>query len=67
MGFDELIRSGMTVLEIKTNYPDTAAVFAKLKFPDSFDECSVEAACRKLALDAHDVVDQLNRAAFHLA
>lgn len=67
MLFDDLIRAGMTVLEIKTNYPDTIAVFEKLGFADSFDDCPVEAVCRKLALDPRDVVEQLNRAAFHLA
>lgn len=65
--FDELIRAGMTVREVKVNYPDTVAVFERLGFRESCDDCSIESVCRKHGLCSQDVVDELNRVAFKLA
>lgn len=67
MRFDEMIRAGMTVREIRNNYPDTAEVFRELDFRESCDDCSIEAVCRKYGLRSQDVVDKLNRVAFRLA
>jgi hypothetical protein len=65
--FDELIRAGMTVREVKVNYPDTIAVFERLGFREPCDDCSIESVCRKHGLSSQDVVAELNRVAFHLA
>jgi len=67
MRFDELIRAGMTVREVKVNHPDTVEVFEKLGFRDSCDDCSIESVCRKMGLASQEVVDRLTRAAFRLA
>ena len=64
MRFDQLIRSGMTVREVRTRFPQTAPVFENLDFRESCDDCSIEVVARKYGLSTRDVVDALNQAAF---
>jgi len=67
MRFDELIRAGMTIREVKLDYPDTIAVFERLGFRETCDDCSIESVCRKYGIPSEDVVAELNRVAFKLA
>jgi hypothetical protein len=62
MRFDEMIRPGMTIREVKTRYPGTVEIFDSLGFRESCDDCSIESVCRKYGLISQDVVQRLNRA-----
>jgi hypothetical protein len=64
MRFDQLIRPGMTVRDVKVQHPDTINVFESLRFRESCDDCSIEVVCRKYGLDTREIVDALNQAAF---
>jgi hypothetical protein len=64
MRFDQLIRSGMTVREVRTRFPQTAPGFENFGFRESCDDCSIEVVARKYGLSARKVVDALNEAAF---
>jgi hypothetical protein len=63
MRFDELIRGGMLVRDVKVAHPATRSVFEDLGFRDSCDDCSIDTVCRKYGLDARDVVQKLNEVA----
>lgn len=67
MRFDELIRSGMMVRDVKVRHPATAAVFERLGFRASCDDCSIEQVARKYGLRPDDIVTALNEAAFGIA
>jgi hypothetical protein len=62
--FDNMIRAGMTMREIRLRFPGTAAVFEEYGFRDSCDDCSIEAISRKYGLNSQDIVAKLNAAAF---
>ena len=62
MRFDELIRPGMTIREVKTTFPSTVEIFESLGFRESCDDCSIESVCRKYGLISQEVVQRLNRA-----
>ncbi len=62
MRFDEMVRAGMMVRDIKVKYPATVPVFEKLGFRESCDDCSVEQVSRKYGLNSGDVVAELNQA-----
>jgi hypothetical protein len=64
MRFDDLIRAGMTVREIRTRYPQTVPVLDNFGFRESCDDCSLEVVARKYGLSSRDIVDALNAAAF---
>ena len=64
MRFDEMIRAGMTVREVKVRYPQTVTVFDGLGFRESCDDCSIEQVARKYGLHAGQIVEWLNEAAF---
>lgn len=64
MRFDQLIRSSMTVRDVRVRFPQTADVFENLGFRASCDDCSIEVVARKYGLSTRDVVDALNEAAF---
>ena len=61
MRFDEIVRAGMLVRDVKMGHPATAPVFEKYGFRDSCDDCSVEQVSRKYGLDSRDVVAELNQ------
>jgi len=62
MRFDQLIRPSWTVREVKTRYPETAAVFEELGFRDACDDCAIEIVARRQGLSPLEVVDALNSA-----
>jgi len=62
--FDQMIRSSMTVREVKRQFPETVPVFASFGFRDVCDDCSIEVGARRLGLAAVDVVNDLNRSVF---
>jgi hypothetical protein len=67
MQFDDLVRAGMTIREVKVNHPETVEVFEKFGFRESCDDCTIESVCRKYGLPSQDVVQQLNRVVYRLA
>ena len=62
--FDLLVRSSMTVGDVKLKYPRTAAVFESYGFRDVCDDCPIELVARRQGLSPLDVVDELNRVLF---
>ena len=62
--FDCLIRSSMTVGDVKLQYPQTVPVFERYGFRDVCDECAIELVARRQGLSPLDVVDELNRTLF---
>ncbi|MCS6953245.1 MAG: hypothetical protein RMK57_07140 [Bryobacterales bacterium] len=62
MRFDQLIRPGMTVREVRQRYPQTAPIFERLGFRSSCDDCSIEVVARKYGLSPADIVEALNEA-----
>jgi hypothetical protein len=62
MRFDDLVRAGMLVRDIKVKHPATVPVFERYGFRDSCDDCSVEQVARKYGLDSREVVAELNKA-----
>jgi hypothetical protein len=62
MRFDELVRPGMIVREIKQKHPDTVDVFEKYGFRGSCDDCTIEQVSRKYGLNSLDVTGELNQA-----
>lgn len=62
MRFDEMVRAGMMVRDIKVKHPETVPVFEKYGFRGSCDDCSVEQVSRKYGLDSNDVIADLNEA-----
>ncbi len=61
MRFDQLIRAGMTVREVKGGYPETAELLRGYGFRGACEDCSLETLSRKYGLRSSEVVDQLNQ------
>ncbi len=59
--FDQFVRPGMIVRDVKRQYPQTAAVFEAYGFRESCDDCSIETVARKYSIPAREIVDALNR------
>jgi hypothetical protein len=62
--FDNLIRPGMTVREVRVAHPATASVLEAFGFRPSCDDCSLTTVARKYGLNIQQVVEALNEAAF---
>jgi hypothetical protein len=62
--FDQLIRRGMIIRDVKQQHPSTLPVFEELGFRSACDDCDIETVARKNGLSTADVLDALNRAAF---
>jgi hypothetical protein len=58
--FDQLVRPGMIVRDVKQKYPQAAAVFETFGFRSSCDDCSIEEVARKHGMNSREVVDILN-------
>lgn len=67
MRFDQIIRPGMTVREVRTRFPKAAETLHNFGFRESCDDCSIEVVCRKYGLSSRLVVETLNEAAFGAA
>ena len=61
MRFDELIRPGMLVREVKQKHPETVNVFEKHGFRGPCDDCTIEQVSRKYGISSLDVVGELNQ------
>jgi len=62
--FDQLIRRDMVVRDVKQRHPETVAVFERLHFRPSCDDCDIQTVARKNGLPMREVLDALNEAAF---
>ena len=62
--FDQLIRPGMIIRDVKQRFPETIPVFERYRFRPACDDCDIESVARKNGLDSLDVVAALNQAAF---
>jgi hypothetical protein len=62
--FDRLIRSSMTVGDVKLEYPQAVLIFERYGFRDVCDDCSIEIVARRQGLSPLEVVDELNRILF---
>ena len=60
--FDHMIRTSMTVREIRSLHPETAEVFERLGFRDVCDDCSLETVARRQGISPYDVLDALRLA-----
>jgi hypothetical protein len=58
--FDKLIRSTMTVRDVKDRYPHTTMVFENFGFRPVCDDCSIEIVAQRQGLPTSQVVDALN-------
>jgi hypothetical protein len=58
--FDKLIRSSMTVREVKERYPHTSVVFENFGFRYICDDCSIDLVAQRQGLRPSQVVDALN-------
>ena len=67
MRFDQIIRPGMTVREIRTQFPKAAETLRNFGFRESCDDCSIEVVCRKYGISSRLVVETLNEAVFRAA
>jgi iron-sulfur cluster repair protein YtfE (RIC family) len=62
--FDQLIRSDMTVRDVKQRYPSTVPLFEQFGFRMVCDDCDIGTAARRNGLDLTEVLEALNDAAF---
>jgi hypothetical protein len=62
--FDQLIRPGMIIRDVKQRFPETIPVFELYRFRPACDDCDIETVARKNGLNSRDVVEALHAAAF---
>ncbi len=60
--FDKLIRSSMTLRDVRQQYPDTGAIFEQYGFRSVCDDCSIEVVANRQGLPPLEVVNALNMA-----
>ncbi len=60
--FDQLVRGGSIIRDVKQRFPEAAVVFESFGFRESCDDCSIEQVARKYGLDSREIVDAVNRA-----
>jgi hypothetical protein len=60
LSFDRLIRSSMTIREVRRQYPETQPVFEEFGFRPPCDDCSIELVARRQGLPSFEIVDALN-------
>ncbi len=58
--FDQFVRAGMIIRDVKQRYPAAAGVFERFGFRDSCDDCSIEEVARKHGLRSAEIVDAVN-------
>ncbi len=64
MRFDQMIRSGMIIRDVKVRFPQTVSIFDAYGFRESCDDCSIEVVARKYGVKSYEIVAALNEAAF---
>jgi hypothetical protein len=65
--FDKLVRSSMTVRDIKQQYPQTVSIFEEYGFRSICDDCSIEVVAQRQGLRTFEIVDALNSMIFRRA
>jgi hypothetical protein len=58
--FDRLIRSSMTIRDVKAKHPGTCTIFESFGFRDICDDCSIETVTRRQGIAVSQVLDALN-------
>ena len=58
--FDKLIRSSMTVRDVRQQYPDADAIFEQFGFRSACDDCSIEVVANRQGLPPLEVINALN-------
>ncbi len=64
MRFDEFIRPGMLVRDVKQQHPETVEIFERFGFRGPCDDCTIEQVSRKYDVSSLEVVGELNNAIF---
>ena len=62
--FDQLIRRDMIIRDVKQRHPETIPIFESFRYRGPCDDCDIETVARKNGINALDVVEALNQAAF---
>jgi hypothetical protein len=62
MRFDQFIRPGMIIRDVKHDHPETVEIFDNFGFRGPCDDCSIEQVARKYGVNSLDVVGELNNA-----
>ena len=62
--FDQFIRPGMIIRDVKQRFPETIPVFEQYRFRPACDDCDIESVARKNGVESLEVVAALNAAAF---
>jgi len=60
--FDQLVRPGMLVREVRVRHPQCVPVLERYGFRESCDDCSIEQVARKSGFDPIEIVAELNAA-----
>jgi len=60
--FDQLVRPGMLVREVRVRHPECVPVLERFGFRESCDDCSIEQVARKYGFDPMEIVAELNAA-----
>ena len=60
--FDQLIRSSMTVRDVKQQYPIASTIFEEFGFRSICDDCSIEVVAQRQGLKGFEIVDAINTA-----
>ena len=58
--FDQLIRSSMTVRDVKRQYPSTGSTFEEFGFRSVCDDCSIEVVAQRQGLMPIEIINALN-------
>ena len=58
--FNDLVRGGETVREVKQKCPETEPVFERFGLKASCQDCSIEMAARKVDASFEDLLVQVN-------
>jgi hypothetical protein len=58
--FDKLVRSSMTVRDVKRQYPNTSSTFEEFGFRSVCDDCSIEVVAQRQGLMPIEIINALN-------
>jgi len=58
--FDKLIRSSMTIRDVRQQYPGTGEIFEQFGFRPVCDDCSIEVVAKRQGLPPLEVINALN-------
>jgi hypothetical protein len=58
--FNDLVRGGESVREVKQKFPESIPVFERFGLRPSCDDCSIEMAARKVSAAIEDLLVEVN-------